>query len=120
MHRSDVNVSARFSHITDISLTSVHFVPEADVANIGMHSSTGSRSKPLFRLRVSTNLKVVADKGSVYVEFDVPAESLLQGGKDSWFKMIGPDVNKSQQFLLNNQGSEHLLAIKNIKIPDRN
>jgi filamentous hemagglutinin len=69
---------------------------------------------------ISTNgiadFKGAAPKGSVYVEFDVPANSLLQGGKDGWFKMIGPDAGKSQQFLLNKQGGEHLPAIKNIEI----
>ncbi len=72
---------------------------------------------------ISTNgiadFKGAAPKGSVYVEFDVPANSLLQGGKDGWFKMIGPDAGKSQQFLLNKQGGEHLPAIKNIEIIDK-
>ncbi|WP_438811675.1 hypothetical protein [Pseudomonas poae] len=43
---------------------------------------------------------------------------MLQGGKDGWFKVIGPDAGKSQQFLLNKQGGEHLPAIKNIEILD--
>ncbi|WP_070356517.1 filamentous hemagglutinin N-terminal domain-containing protein [Pseudomonas lutea] len=72
---------------------------------------------------ISTNgvadFKGPAPKGSVYVEFDVPANSLLQGGKDGWFKMIGPDAGKSQQFLLNKQGGEYLPAIKNIEILDK-
>ncbi|WP_296246852.1 hypothetical protein [Pseudomonas sp. UBA4194] len=50
---------------------------------------------------ISTNgisdFKGAAPKGSVYVQFDVPANILLQGGKDGWFKMIGPDPGKSQQ-----------------------
>ncbi|OAE10409.1 hypothetical protein AZH11_27125 [Pseudomonas simiae] len=49
----------------------------------------------------------------------LPANSLLQGGKDGWFKMIGPDAGKSQQFLLNKKGGEHLPAIKNIEILDK-
>ncbi|WP_332770756.1 two-partner secretion domain-containing protein [Pseudomonas sp. ESBL1] len=72
---------------------------------------------------ISTNgvsdFKGPAPKGSVYVEFDVPANSLLQGGKEGWFKMIGPDASKSQQFLLNKQGGEHLPVVKNIEILDR-
>lgn len=72
---------------------------------------------------ISTNgvddFKGAAPKGSVYVEFDVPANSLLQGGKEGWFKMIGPDASKSQQFLLNKQGGEHLPVVKNIEILDR-
>ena len=72
---------------------------------------------------VSTNgisdFKEAAPRGSVYVEFDFPANSLLQGGKDGWFKMIGPDEGKSQQFLLNKQGGEHLPTVKNIEILDK-
>ncbi|WP_367863604.1 hypothetical protein [Pseudomonas guariconensis] len=72
---------------------------------------------------ISTNgvsdFKGPAPKGYVYVEFDVPANSLLQGGKEGWFKMIGPDASKSQQFLLNKQGGEHLPVVKNIEILDR-
>ena len=33
-----------------------------------------------------------AAKGSVYVEFDVPIQSLLKGGKEGWFKVIGPNA----------------------------
>ncbi|WP_156684303.1 TreTu family toxin [Pseudomonas sp. Leaf127] len=72
---------------------------------------------------ISTNgiadFKGAAPKDSVYVEFDVPANSLLQGGKDGWFKMIGPDAGKSQQFLLNKQGGEYLPAIKGIEVLDK-
>ncbi|WP_177329233.1 hemagglutinin repeat-containing protein, partial [Pseudomonas sp. SHC52] len=66
-----------------------------------------------------SDFKGAAPKGSVYVEFDVPTNSLLQGGKEGWFKMIGPDASKSQQFLLNKQGGEHLPEVKNILIRDR-
>ncbi|MCA5967579.1 MULTISPECIES: hypothetical protein [Pseudomonas] len=49
---------------------------------------------------ISTNgiadFKAAAPKGSVYVEFAVPANRLFQGGKDGWSKMIGPDAGKSQ------------------------
>jgi hypothetical protein len=33
--------------------------------------------------------------------------------------MIGPDEGKSQQFLLNKQGGEHLPTVKNIEILDK-
>ncbi|AZF03127.1 hypothetical protein C4J94_0327 [Pseudomonas sp. R5-89-07] len=53
---------------------------------------------------ISTNgiadFKGAAPKGSVYVEFDVPANSLLQGGKDGWFKMIGPNGKWGQTTIL--------------------
>lgn len=69
---------------------------------------------------ISTNgiadFEGAAAKGSVYVKFDVPANSLLQGGKDGWFKMIGPEAGKSQQFMFNRQGGEHLPAIKSIEV----
>lgn len=49
---------------------------------------------------ISTNgaadFKGATSKGSVYVEFDVPSNSLLQGGKNGWYKMIGSDASKSQ------------------------
>jgi filamentous hemagglutinin len=32
--------------------------------------------------------------------------------------MIGPDAGKSQQYLLNNQGGEHLPEVKNITVLD--
>jgi hypothetical protein len=56
---------------------------------------------------------------SFFAEFDVPSNSLLQGGKEGWLKMIGPDASKSQQFLLNKQGGQHLPEVKNILIIDR-
>ncbi|WP_346729250.1 hemagglutinin repeat-containing protein [Achromobacter ruhlandii] len=72
---------------------------------------------------ISTNgtldFKGAAPKGSGYVEFDVPANSLLQGGKEGWCKLIGPDASKSQQFMLNKQGGERLPVVKNIEILDK-
>lgn len=32
--------------------------------------------------------------------------------------MIGPDASKSQQYLLNKQGGEHLPEVKNITVLD--
>ncbi|UZD35982.1 TreTu family toxin [Capnocytophaga ochracea] len=55
-----------------------------------------------------------APKGSVYVEFQVPTNSLLQGGKSNWFKLIGPNASKSQRFLLEKQGGQILPEAKNI------
>ena len=66
----------------------------------------------------SADFKGAAPKGSVYVEFDVPSSGLLQGGKEGWYKMIGPDASKSQQYLLNKQGGEHLPGVKNIMVLD--
>ena len=72
---------------------------------------------------VSTNgvldYKRAASPGSIYVEFDVPTSSLLKGGKDGWFKLIGPDANASQQLLLNKQGGTQSPDVKNIVILDK-
>lgn len=71
---------------------------------------------------ISTNgapdFKGAASSGSVYVEFDVPSSGLLQGGKEGWYKMIGPNASKSQQYLLVKQGGEHLPQVKNIIVTD--
>ena len=55
-----------------------------------------------------------AAKGSVYAEFQVPANSLLKGGKDGWFKMLGPNASKSQQYLLQKQGGSILPQYQNL------
>lgn len=55
-----------------------------------------------------------AAEGSVYVEFEVPTTSLLQGGKDGWFKIIGPNASKSMKYQLNKQGGEFLPKFKNL------
>ena len=48
--------------------------------------------------------KGAAKPGSVYVEFNVPRTSLLQGGKDGWFKMVNDDASNSQKNLLQKKG----------------
>ncbi len=55
-----------------------------------------------------------AAKGSVYAEFQVATNSLLQGGKEGWLKMIGPSASKSQKFLLQKQGGQLLPKYKNL------
>lgn len=55
-----------------------------------------------------------AAKGSIYVEFQVPTRSLLQGGKDAWFKMIGPNANQAMKSQLQKQGGEMLPRFKNL------
>jgi len=78
----------------------------------------GGGGKTFISTNGAADFKGATSKDSVYVEFDVPGNSLLQGGKDGWYKMIGPDASKSQQFLLNKQGGEHLPEVKNITILD--
>lgn len=55
-----------------------------------------------------------AARGSVYAEFQVPTNSLLQGGKEGWFKMLGPNASKSQQYLLQKQGGALLPQYQNL------
>jgi hypothetical protein len=43
----------------------------------------------------------------------------LQGGKDGWFKLIGPDAGKSQQFMLNKQGGTQLPDVSNVTVVDK-
>jgi filamentous hemagglutinin len=78
----------------------------------------GSGGQTFISINGALDFKGASPKGSVYVEFDVPANSLLQGGKDGWFKMIGPDAMNSQKFLLNKQGGVQLPSVKNIRILD--
>lgn len=55
-----------------------------------------------------------AAKGSVYAEFEVPTNSLLQGGNSNWFSVLGPNASKSQLFMLQRQGGELLPPIQNL------
>ena len=49
-----------------------------------------------------------AAKGSVYAEFQVPTNSLLQWGQTSWFKVIGPSAGNAMKAMLQKQGGELL------------
>jgi RHS repeat-associated protein len=55
-----------------------------------------------------------AAKGSVYVEFQVPTNSLLQGGQANWFKVLGPNAGKAMQAALQKQGGQLLPEIQNL------
>ncbi|MFI8223162.1 filamentous hemagglutinin N-terminal domain-containing protein [Pseudomonas sp. NPDC085632] len=79
----------------------------------------GAGGQTYISINGAADFKGAASKGAVYVEFDVPSSGLLQGGKEGWYKMIGQDASKSQQYLLEKQGGEHLPEVKNIKILDR-
>jgi RHS repeat-associated protein len=58
-----------------------------------------------------------AAKGSVYAEFQVPSNSLIQGGQTEWFKMIGPNSGSAMQQTLIKQGGEMLPQIQNLTQP---
>ena len=55
-----------------------------------------------------------AAKGSVYAEFQVPTNSLIQGGQPNWFSILGPNASKSQLFMLQKQGGQVLPQIQNL------
>ena len=55
-----------------------------------------------------------ASKGSVYAEFQIPANSLLQGGQTNWFKVIGPNAGNAMQAALQKQGGQLLPRIENL------
>ncbi|MDH2636488.1 RHS repeat-associated core domain-containing protein [Acinetobacter sp. V110_1] len=55
-----------------------------------------------------------AAKGSVYAEFSVPSNSLLRGGADGWYKVVGPNAMKSQQYMIQKQGGTLLPPYRNL------
>ena len=55
-----------------------------------------------------------AAKGSVYAEFEVATNSLLQGGQANWFKVLGSNSGKAMQSALQKQGGQLLPQIKNL------
>jgi hypothetical protein len=55
-----------------------------------------------------------AAKGSVYAEFQVPTNSLIQGGQSNWYKVLGPSAKPSQQYMLKKQGGELLPYIQGL------
>ena len=55
-----------------------------------------------------------AAEGSVYAEFQVPTNSLLQGGLTNWFKVLGPNAGKAMQAALEKQGGQLLPKIQNL------
>ena len=52
-------------------------------------------------------------KGQVYVEFSVPTNSLIGGGKPGWFHMIGPNAGSSRKAALLKQGGQMLPKFEN-------
>ena len=55
-----------------------------------------------------------ASKGSVYVEFKAPKNSLIQGGAPNWYKAVGPNASPTQIRFLNKQGGQILPKIRNL------
>ncbi len=55
-----------------------------------------------------------AKPGSVYVEYDVPSASVLQGSKPDWVLTVGPNANSMQRAQLLNQGGQFSPSATNI------
>lgn len=58
-----------------------------------------------------------ADKGSIYVEFEVPKNSLIQGGKENWYKIVSPTASRSQKYQVEKQGGEIPPKYRNLTPP---
>jgi len=107
--------------ISDINVTRVgRWMSSDELAQIqnGGAVVQGAGGQTFVSTNGALDYKPTALNGSVYVEFDVPTNSLLQGGNEGWFKLIGPDANRSQQFLLNKQGGTQLPPFYNISVKD--
>ncbi|HGF0772158.1 TPA: hypothetical protein ACF7ZB_004546 [Kluyvera georgiana] len=68
----------------------------------------GGGGQTFVSINGAADFKGAASNGAIYVEFDVSTNSLLQGGKDGWFKLLGPDAGKSQQLILSKQDGAQL------------
>jgi hypothetical protein len=55
-----------------------------------------------------------AAKGSVYVEFQVATNNLLQGGVQGWFKTLGPNAGRAMQSQLAKQGGQVMPTIQKL------
>jgi hypothetical protein len=58
-----------------------------------------------------------AAAGTIYIEYDVPTNSLLTGGRSDWVKNVGPSANRSQKVMLEKKGGEMLPEVKNVSPP---
>ncbi|MGV6988175.1 VENN motif pre-toxin domain-containing protein [Testudinibacter sp. P80/BLE/0925] len=79
---------------------------------------SGAGGQTFISLNGASDFRGAAPKGSVYVEFNLPTNSLIQGGKEGWFKTISEEALSSQKFRLMKQGGELSPKINNIKILD--
>ena len=55
-----------------------------------------------------------AKPGSVYVEFQVPTNSLVPGGGKGIYSILGPNASKSQLFQLQKLGGQVSPPVQNI------
>ncbi|ALU91789.1 filamentous hemagglutinin outer membrane protein [Herbaspirillum rubrisubalbicans M1] len=128
-----INTSPSFSTNPKLKLGESTLIDGVEFTRVGRWMSTkelaimqqeggvvqGAGGQTYVSVNGASDYKSSARAGSVYVEFDVPTSSLLQGGKEGWFKMIGPDASKSQKYLLNKQNGELLPKVLNIQQVER-
>ena len=60
------------------------------------------------------NIWSSAKPGSVYVEFQVPSNSLVSGGGTGIYSILGPNASKSQLFMLQKLGGQVSPPVQNI------
>lgn len=65
----------------------------------------------------SSSFAKQAKPGSIYVEFRVPRNSLLQGGQSDWRIIVGPSANRLQMRALEKQGGEMLPRFEGLTPP---
>ena len=53
----------------------------------------------------------------VYVEFEVPKNSLIQGGKENWYKIVSPTASRSQKYQIEKQGGKIPPKYRNLTPP---
>ena len=63
------------------------------------------------------SFRAQAKPGSIYVEYDVPSNSLVRGSKSDWVRNVGPGAAASTKRMLEKQGGEQLPAVKNVSKP---
>lgn len=54
--------------------------------------------------------------GTVYIEFEVEEQNLIQGGKSNWFKLVGIGCNNTTKAILEQQNGVIEPKIKNISV----
>lgn len=61
-----------------------------------------------------------ADPGSVFVEFDVDDAQILQGGREGWYIIYGPNSIHGRNALRKGETVAELPVVKNIVITETN
>ncbi|WP_176552700.1 TreTu family toxin, partial [Testudinibacter sp. TR-2022] len=80
---------------------------------------SGAGGQTFISLNGASDFRGAAQKGSIYVEFSVPTNSLIQGGKEGWFKTISEEASDSQKFRLRKQGGDLSPKINDIKVLEK-